>query len=170
MTYLREKVGPQLPPVIQPSYYKAVDEGKFKVMPNHLCPAKPTLKSGAVLVGDSLNMRHPLTGGGMTVALTDVHHLGDKLIAIKEDFRLENIDAAIASFYEKRYAQNASVNILADALYGVMSDDDLKEACYTYLQQGGKKSSIPLSLLSAINRDSSMLLKHFLNRTSSANY
>ncbi|MCW3125761.1 MAG: squalene monooxygenase, partial [Bacteroidetes bacterium] len=101
------------------------------------------------------------TGGGMTVALTDVHHLGDKLIVIKDNFTTENINEAIAAFYETRYAENASINILADALYGVMSDDDLKEACYTYLQQGGKKSSIPLSLLSAINRDSSMLLKHF---------
>jgi squalene monooxygenase len=159
--YLRDKIGPQMPADIQPSYYKAVEEGKFKVMPNHLIPAKPKLKPGAVLVGDSLNMRHPLTGGGMTVALTDVHHLGNKLIAIKDDFSTESINAAISDFYESRHAENASINILADALYGVMSDPDLKEACYTYLQQGGKNSSIPLSLLSAINRDSNKLIQHF---------
>ena len=29
-------------------------------------------KEGVMLVGDSYNMRHPLTGGGMTVALHDV--------------------------------------------------------------------------------------------------
>jgi squalene monooxygenase len=160
-TYLREKIGPQMPETIRPSYYKSVEEGKFKVMPNHLIPAKPTVKHGAVLVGDSLNMRHPLTGGGMTVALTDVHHLGDKLIAIQNDFSEENIIEAIASFYKKRYAQNASINILADALYKVMSNKDLKEACYSYLQQGGNKASVPLSLLSAINRDSNKLLRHF---------
>jgi len=159
--YLRDKIGPQMPPEIQPSYYDAITEGKFKVMPNHLIPANPNLKQGAVLVGDSLNMRHPLTGGGMTVALTDVHHLGDKLIAIREDFSGDNIAATIASFYKQRYAENASINILADALYKVMSDPDLKEACYTYLEQGGKKSSIPLSLLSAINRDSNKLIQHF---------
>jgi squalene monooxygenase len=159
--YLREKIGPQLPIQIQPSYYRAISEGKFKVMPNHLIPAKPKQKSGAVLLGDSLNMRHPLTGGGMTVALTDVHHLGDKLIEIRNRFSRENIDLAVESFYQKRNAQNASINILADALYGVMSDSDLKEACYSYLQQGGKKSDIPLSLLSALNRDSNKLLRHF---------
>ena len=159
--YLREQIGPQMPAEIQPSYYKAVKEGKFKVMPNHLIPAKPKLKSGAVLVGDSLNMRHPLTGGGMTVALTDVHHLGDRLIAIRNNFTKDNIDAAVESFYDKRNAQNASINILADALYKVMSDKDLKEACYSYLQLGGKRSSIPLSLLAAVNRNNRKLLQHF---------
>lgn len=159
--YLSDKIGPQMPESIRPSYYRAVEEGKFKVMPNHLIPAKPNVKPGAVLVGDSLNMRHPLTGGGMTVALTDVHHLGDKLIAIQNDFSDENIGEAIASFYKNRYAQNASINILADALYKVMSDKDLKEACYSYLRQGGNKASVPLSLLSAINRDSNKLLRHF---------
>jgi squalene monooxygenase len=160
-SYLQEKIGPQLPIEIQPSYYKAISESKFKVMPNHLFPANPKLKSGAVLVGDSLNMRHPLTGGGMTVALTDVHHLGDKLIAIKNTFNYAEIDLAVESFYQQRNAQNATVNILADALYRVMGDKDLKESCYSYLQQGGKKSSIPLSILSAINRDNNTLLRYF---------
>jgi squalene monooxygenase len=159
--YLREKIGPQMPAEIQASYYKAVEEGKFKVMPNHLIPARPKLRSGAMLVGDSLNMRHPLTGGGMTVALTDVHHLGDRLIAIRDSFKAEEIDAAVGAFYDKRNAQNASINILADALYRVMSDKDLKEACYSYLQMGGKKSSVPLSLLAAVNRNNRKLLQHF---------
>ena len=159
--YLNNVIGPQMPKEIQRSYSKAVEEGKFKVMPNHLIPAKPKQIAGAVLIGDSLNMRHPLTGGGMTVALSDVRHICDKLIAIQEEFSRENIDEAVATFYKDRYAQNASVNILADALYGVMSNKDLKDACYTYLQKGGKCSSIPLSLLSALNRDRDDLLQHF---------
>lgn len=159
--YLRETIGAQMPKEIRPSYFKAVEEGKFRVMPNHLIPANPRLKTGAVLVGDSLNMRHPLTGGGMTVALTDVHNLADRLIAIRENFTQENIETSVAAFYETRYAANASINILADALYKVMSDPDLKEACYTYLQQGGQNAEVPLSLLSAINRDSNKLIQHF---------
>ena len=42
-----------------------------------------------------------------------------------------------------------------------MSDKDLKEACYSYLQLGGKRSSIPLSLLAAVNRNNRKLLQHF---------
>ena len=159
--YLINTIGVQMPKEIQPSFFKAVEEGKFKVMPNHLIPAKPKQIKGAVMIGDSLNMRHPLTGGGMTVALSDVRNICDKLIAIKDDFYREHIDEAVFTFYEDRYAQNASVNILADALYGVMSNDDLKEACYTYLQKGGTCASIPLSLLSALNRDQDDLLQHF---------
>jgi squalene monooxygenase len=159
--FLKNKIGPQLPIAIQPSYYTAVDEGKFKVMPNHLIPAKPKQVQGAVLIGDSLNMRHPLTAGGMTVALSDVRHLGSNLINIKEGFTPEAIDEAVTSFYKNRYEQNASINILADALYAVMSNEELKESCYTYMQKGGECASIPLSLLSALNRDQSDLLQHF---------
>jgi 2-polyprenyl-6-methoxyphenol hydroxylase-like FAD-dependent oxidoreductase len=34
--------------------------------------ASPSRTPGAVLLGDAFNMRHPLTGGGMTVAFSDV--------------------------------------------------------------------------------------------------
>lgn len=159
--YLRNKVSPQMPKEIQPSFLAAIEEGKFKVMPNHLCPAKPKLISGAVLVGDSLNMRHPLTGGGMTVALSDVCHIGERLISIKDNFTETIIDEQVEAFYEKRHDINGAINILADALYGVMSNEDLKQACYSYLQKGGKCASVPLSLLSALNRDKDDLVKHF---------
>jgi 2-polyprenyl-6-methoxyphenol hydroxylase-like FAD-dependent oxidoreductase len=35
--------------------------------------------AGALLLGDAFNMRHPLTGGGMTVALSDCKLLCDML-------------------------------------------------------------------------------------------
>lgn len=40
-------------------------------------PASPLPTPGALLLGDAFNMRHPLTGGGMTVALSDVVVLRD---------------------------------------------------------------------------------------------
>jgi squalene monooxygenase len=158
---LRDKIGPQMPPEVQPSYYAAVEEGKIKVMPNHLIPATPKLKQGAVLIGDSLNMRHPLTGGGMTVALTDVHTLGAKLIALKDLNDVASITGAVKEFYANRHKQNATINILADALYGVMSNEDLKTACYDYLNRGGNYSAEPLSILSAVSRDTPLLMRHF---------
>lgn len=160
-SFLRDKLGPQMPEGIKPSYYAAVEEGKFKVMPNHLIPATPKLKQGAVLVGDSLNMRHPLTGGGMTAAFTDIHSLGDKLIAIKDFGDSEAVSRAVKDFYATRHKQNATINILADALYGVMSNEDLKKACYDYLGRGGSYSSEPVAILSAVSRDVDMLMRHF---------
>lgn len=41
-------------------------------MPNSFLPPAPIEKSGVLLLGDAYNMRHPLTGGGMSVALNDV--------------------------------------------------------------------------------------------------
>lgn len=166
--FLHDKIGAQMPKEIKPSYYAAVAEGKFKVMPNHLIPARPKLKQGAVLLGDSLNMRHPLTGGGMTVAFTDVHALGERIInalTASEQLSVEKkqwlLNIAVEQFYKTRHKQNATVNILADALYGVMSNDDLKKACYSYLQRGGSYSAEPISILSAISRDVNLLMRHF---------
>ncbi len=166
--FLRDKIGAQIPNEIKPSYMAAVEEGKFKVMPNHLIPARPKLKQGAVLLGDSLNMRHPLTGGGMTVAFTDVHALGERIInalttneQLSEEKKQWLLTIAVEQFYKTRHKQNATVNILADALYGVMSNNDLKQACYNYLQRGGNYSAEPISILSAISRDVNLLMRHF---------
>jgi len=41
-------------------------------MPNRSMHATPYLTPGALMMGDAFNMRHPLTGGGMTVALSDI--------------------------------------------------------------------------------------------------
>jgi squalene monooxygenase len=139
----------------------AIAEGKFKVMPNHLIPAKPFRKTGVAMIGDSLNMRHPLTGGGMTAAFSDILNLGKRLLAIENFADTGPIDEAVQKFYASRHKQNATINILADALYGVMQNEDLKTACYDYLKSGGKHALEPIAILSAISRDEQLLLRHF---------
>lgn len=160
--YLSEELVKELPIEMVPSYLKAVEEAKFKVMPAQYVPAQPRLKKGAVLLGDSLNMRHPLTGGGMTVALTDVHSLGDLLLQIdlSNDHALYN---TIQEYYDTHHKNNATVNILADALYGVVNDPGLRSACFEYLKKGEAYYAEPISLLSAVNRERTTLLKHFFS-------
>lgn len=160
-TYLTGIIAPQLPVQILPSFITAVAEGKFKVMPNHLIPAKPFTRAGVAMIGDSLNMRHPLTGGGMTAAFSDILNLGSRLTALSSFENAELVDEAVQLFYASRHKQNATINILADALYGVMQNDDLKTACYNYLKSGGKHALEPISILSAISRDEQLLLRHF---------
>lgn len=159
--HLRQTVGPQLPTSVQPSFYEAVEEGKFKVMPNHQMAARPNLKAGGVLLGDSLNMRHPLTGGGMTVAFTDCYNLGSKLLAVSNFENTAEVTQAVKAFYDTRSSNTATINILADALYGVMRSTDLKQACFDYLKRGGNYSAEPVSILSAVSRDVNLLLRHF---------
>lgn len=159
--YLISTIAPQLPSPVQSSFLKSVDERKFRVMPNHLMAANPNRKTGAVLVGDSLNMRHPLTGGGMTVAFSDVYLLGSLLLKIKNTNATDEWESAVQRFYTSRNKQTATINILADALYGVMGNEDLKTACFNYLKRSGHYSADPISILSAMSRDSDLLIKHF---------
>lgn len=159
--FLKEDIGKNIPASILPSFEAAVEEGKFKVMPNHRLPANPNHIKGSVILGDALNMRHPLTGGGMTVAFTDVQLIGNLLLSIEPFSEEEAIDTAVQTFYATRNHKTASINILADALYGVFSNENLRDGCYEYLAQGGKKASEPISILAAINRDKSLLEKHF---------
>ena len=159
--YLKSTIASQMPPGILPSFLAAVDEGKFKVMPNHLIPAKPILKAGVVMIGDSLNMRHPLTGGGMTAAFTDIKDIGTRFFALPDFENIAAIDESVQLFYRSRHKQNATINILADALYGVMQNEDLSVACYDYLKRGGTYATEPVSILSAVSRNVQMLLTHF---------
>jgi squalene monooxygenase len=77
---------------------------------------------GALLLGDAFNMRHPLTGGGMTVALSDTRLLCEMLQP------LPTFEDAIATakrtteFYTARKPVSATINTLANALYKVGYD------------------------------------------------
>lgn len=82
--FLKEKITPLLPDSVVPSFLDALADDspnhpggqKVKSMPNSFLP--PSVqgklrdsKEGVLLAGDAMNMRHPLTGGGMSVALND---------------------------------------------------------------------------------------------------
>lgn len=159
--FLLEKILPQMPKEISVAFENAVNSGDIKMMPNCYMPAKPIQKHGAVLLGDSLNMRHPLTGGGMTVAFTDVQRLGDHLIdAYTKEANFSN---AVQLFYDDRHKNTATINILADALYGVIRNPNLANATFSYLKKGGKNAEEPVAILSAISRNFNLLMRHFFS-------
>ena len=152
---------PAIPDSMKKAFRLAVEHGGFKMMPNHRLPANPELKKGAVLIGDALNMRHPLTGGGMTAAFSDVSLLCEELSKV-DDFANEVLlDKAISKFYENRHLGNQTINILADGLYGVVNHPDLQEAFFEYVSRGGKFASEPIALLGGLIKDKKLLRKHF---------
>lgn len=161
--YLQETIFGQLPAQMRPAFLDAIEEDKFKAMPNTTVAAKPLRKPGVVLLGDSLNMRHPLTGGGMTAALTDVQLLGDLLSGMDNFKHQPAIAASVNEFYNRRHVANSAINILADALYEVMSYPDLKTACFEYLKMGGRNVDAPISILSAVSRDKNLLISKFFS-------
>jgi 2-polyprenyl-6-methoxyphenol hydroxylase-like FAD-dependent oxidoreductase len=88
-------------------------------MQNKQMSSSPICQPGALLLGDAFNMRHPLTGGGMTVALSDVKLLCDMLHPVT-DFTNPNLTAAATrSFFTQRKPLSATINTLANALYNV---------------------------------------------------
>ena len=71
-------------------------------MPNRSMPAAPLPTPGALLLGDAFNMRHPLTGGGMTVALSDIVFLRDLLRPLHDMSDASTLCEYLKSFYSLR--------------------------------------------------------------------
>ena len=161
--YLANNVAPYIPKEMKLSYEAAVTEAKFKMMPNHYMAAKPLIKKGAVMLGDSLNMRHPLTGGGLTAVFSDIYLLSGQLLSLP-NFDNENlVMKKVKTYYKQRHYSNANVNILANALYGVMSNKVLKKVVYEYLRKGGHNAQIPITLLAGLNRNQKTLIGYFFS-------
>ncbi len=161
--HILNKVAPFLPEEFKTCFAKAMAENDFKVMPNHYMPAKPVLKEGAVLLGDALNMRHPLTGGGLTAVFNDVYLLSTHLLSMPDFNNPKLLHEKLELYYRDRYHANTNVNIMANALYGVMSNDLLKQGVFEYLRKGGSKAGGPITLLAGLNRNPTLLIKHFFS-------
>ncbi len=159
--HLDTNVTPFIPEPMLDSYQKALHEGRFKVMPNHYMPAKPIIRKGAVMLGDALNMRHPLTGGGLTAVFSDIQILSGHLLAMSDFNDTDLIHKKIEAYYRDRQSANTNLNILANALYAVMSNDLLKTAVFNYLQCGGTNAQESIAILAGLNRNHFSLLKQF---------
>ena len=159
--HLDANVTPYIPECMLDSYEQALQEGGFKVMPNHYMAAKPIIRKGAVMLGDALNMRHPLTGGGLTAVFSDIQILSRHLLAMPDFSNTDLIHEKIEAYYCDRQNANANLNILANALYGVMSNDLLKTAVFKYLQCGGANAQESISILAGLNRKHYSLIKQF---------
>mmetsp|Transcript_22052 Transcript_22052/g.89447 ORF Transcript_22052/g.89447 Transcript_22052/m.89447 type:complete len:442 (-) Transcript_22052:804-2129(-) len=189
--HMIEKLAPQLPEELTESFITAVKRGDMKSMPNRAMPAIPVGLSGAILLGeppvtyvgpftplnlrvramsstgDSFNMRHPLTGGGMTVALSDVNHFRKFLRTVDDLSDVELVSSLQAYLLAERQSLSSTINILANALYSLFcaNDDpalkDMKIACFDYLSKPGRWSSDPISMLGGLTGRPYLLLAHF---------
>ena len=119
------------------------------------------------MIGDAFNMRHPLTGGGMTVALKDVELLASLLKSVTLSSALE-IVVARRKFEKLRQHHASTVNILANALYHVFSGEEasyvrchLRDACFEYLKMESVFSAGPIGLLAGLTPKPHILVIHF---------
>ena len=163
-------VVPNLPECTRPAFIRAVEAGKLRSMPNSFLPPTTQQTRGLIMLGDAMNMRHPLTGGGMTVAFNDVVTLSS-LLSPSAVPSLEDTDAvltALRRFHWSRKSGSSVINILAMALYALFAANSthltaLKNGCFRYFQLGGKHVSEPAGLLSGLIRNPGVLVYHFFS-------
>ena len=188
--HLRKVVLPSLPACVQPSFERALDEGKLRSMPNSFLPPSVNRIPGMVMLGDAMNMRHPLTGGGMTVAFNDVVLLGDLLHpdVLPDVGDTKTVLKQMKRFHWRRKNLTSVINILAQALYSLFaangtynnptlhpltskltkrsSDPRLKTlqlGCFRYFQRGGACIDGPVGLLAGVIRRPFVLFYHFFS-------
>ncbi|KAL7417987.1 SE-domain-containing protein [Mrakia frigida] len=148
-------------------------EKRLRVMPNSWLPARQQSgkkdREGCIVIGDAWNMRHPLTGGGMTVAFNDCLHLSRILSPSLELPDLEDWSAyapAVQAWHWKRKNLSAVINSLSIALYDLFGADNpylevLQAGCFKYFELGGQAVAGPISLLSALAPKPLLLFGHF---------
>lgn len=167
--YIKNVAIPALPPSVRPAALTALEDGKIpRSMPNSWLPPTKQIPNGVILLGDAFNMRHPLTGGGMTVAFNDALLLSQLLdpsrVATFEDSKA--ITAALNVFYWRRKNITSIVNVLAQALYTLFAANDrqlhaLQLGCFEYFQRG--MTDGPCGLLGGIIQRPAVLAYHFFS-------
>lgn len=167
--YIQNYVLPALPPSIRPSAEKALADGKIpRSMPNSWLPPSKQRANGMILLGDAMNMRHPLTGGGMTVAFNDVYILSELLrpehVPNLDDSKA--INKALDQLYWKRKPMTGIINVLAQALYSLFAANDrqlraLQKGCFGYFNRGNTDG--PAALLAAVLERPLVLFYHFFS-------
>ncbi|KAK0637242.1 squalene epoxidase [Bombardia bombarda] len=172
--YIEKVILPSLPAGVRPSVAAALaaNGGKIpKSMPNSwLPPAKQggKLHPGVLVLGDAYNMRHPLTGGGMTVAFNDVVLLAGLLhpdsVPSLADGKI--IAKVMDEFHWRRKSLTSIINVLAQALYSLFSARDrqlkaLQLGCFDYFRRG--YTDEPVGMLGGLISRPAVLAYHFFS-------
>ncbi|KAJ7124792.1 squalene epoxidase-like protein [Mycena crocata] len=170
--HILANIAPQLPSSVQLPVKIALEKDRLRRMPNSYLPSVPQGRSssrpGIILIGDSWNMRHPLTGGGMTVALNDVAILTPLLASVSDLSDRGMVQRALNRWYRDRKPLASTVNILSVALYDLFGADApelevLRTGCFKYFELGGECVNGPVNLLSVLVPSPALLTYHFFS-------
>ncbi|XP_064010346.1 squalene monooxygenase [Pogoniulus pusillus] len=165
--YMVKHIHPQLPDHLKEEFLIAVQNDRLRTMPASFLPPSTVNKKGVLLLGDAYNIRHPLTGGGMSVILNDIKIWRSLLQDIPDLYEDSDILKAKKTFYwSRKKSHSFVVNVLAQALYELFAATDeslhqLKQACFHYFRLGGECVSGPVGLLSVLSPKPMVLIGHF---------
>ena len=162
-TYLLTKILPQLPDFMRGPFAAACDE-RLRSVPCRRLRTQALRREGGFALGDSLNMRHPLTGGGMTVALNDVSIVSALLRNVDLTDRAGTM-RALTPFFSKRSTTAGTINILSQALYEVFCGGEerpplqpMRDPIFAYFPHFGTDT---LGLMSGLSPSPARLVMHF---------
>ncbi|PIA14130.1 SE-domain-containing protein [Coemansia reversa NRRL 1564] len=160
-------------PGLQAQLIQALDGSRrIRCIGSRFIPATGKSAHGAVWLGDALNIRHPLTGGGMTVGLWDVVILTDLLASTTSITALSEDPSTLrrikAQWHWRRRPRALVVNVLSVALHALFAADSqelglLREACFDYLSRGSRFTMEPSGFLSGLLPSPMLLLFHFFS-------
>ncbi|KAI5866945.1 SE-domain-containing protein [Durotheca rogersii] len=168
--YMAKVVLPALPASVRPSFRAALErDSKIpQSMPNSWLPPSKQAVPGLIIVGDAMNMRHPLTGGGMTVALNDVVLLRELLAPERVPHLADTaaVARAMATFHWRRKRLTSIINVLAMALYSLFAAQSpelakLQRGCFAYFERGVVQQ--PMGMLGGLIPDPLVLAYHFFS-------
>ncbi|KAE8727153.1 Squalene epoxidase 3 [Hibiscus syriacus] len=139
--YLKTQVAPKVPPQLYTGFISAIEKkGNIRIMPNKIMADAPYSTPGAILIGDAFNMRHALTGGGVTVALSDVVFTkGSSKTSGRPIPSIHHLQISRVLLYsEEGTPMSSTINALANLLHKVLSAssdpamEDIQQACFDY--------------------------------------
>ncbi|PHU10346.1 Squalene epoxidase 3 [Capsicum chinense] len=168
VNYLKTVVAPQVPGEMRDAFLAAAgDKENIRRMQLRSMPAENSqTKPGCLLIGDAFNMRHPITGGGMTVALSDIVVLRDLLRTLPDFNDANAVSSSLQRFYTLRKPLASTINIVADVLYQLVLSDparkEIREACYGYISLGGIFKNGLAAMVAGLNPRPLSLAFHFI--------
>jgi len=167
--YLRERVLPTVPERVQPELNKAIEDGRLRSMPNAWMPSARNTTPGLIVLGDASNMRHPVTGAGMTVAFKDVILLSNTLnpVDVPDLGDTSEVSKRMGNFHWKRKRYSASLNILAQALYLLFVSEDpglqiMQRGFIRYVQDGENNFAEAAWIMGGLSLQPWRLFHHFI--------
>lgn len=162
--FLLETVLPQLPTFFHEPFTVAANE-QLRSVPCRTMPTIAVRRPGAFCLGDALNMRHPLTGGGMTVAFTDISIVAKLLSPFSDLSDRRAVLDALEPFYQERRNPAGTINTLSQALYAVFCGGSadpalapMTDGCFAYFPHFGSET---LGILGGIYTNPWYLVMHF---------
>ncbi|XP_043922159.1 squalene monooxygenase-like [Protopterus annectens] len=154
--YIMENIYPRTPEVLKDPLLTALQNEHLKIIPARYLPAVAVNKPGVLILGEAYNIRHPFTGGGMSVILNDIKIWRELLQDIPDLYDNEKIFQAKQKFYWLRKKScSFVVNTLAEVLHRLFTASDetqllVRKALFCYCNLSEQHALGPVLLTTVL--------------------